>query len=54
MLRLTAAFRYELADQHTYEFVQGVEPWKLPPGMSDDLAGISIRHTSSDTLCLSN
>jgi predicted esterase len=26
----TAAFRYELADQHTYEFVQGVIPWRLP------------------------
>ncbi|KAF2177056.1 hypothetical protein K469DRAFT_677761 [Zopfia rhizophila CBS 207.26] len=27
----TAAFRYEMADQHTYEFIQGVIHWDLPP-----------------------
>ncbi|KAF2469065.1 uncharacterized protein BDR25DRAFT_289247 [Lindgomyces ingoldianus] len=31
----TAAFRYEIADQHTYEFVQGVVPWDLPPELSN-------------------
>ncbi|RYO85438.1 hypothetical protein DL764_009174 [Monosporascus ibericus] len=31
----TAAFRYGLADQHTYEFVQGVVPWELPQDPSN-------------------
>lgn len=30
----TAAFRYELAGEHTYEFVQGTYPCELPAGKS--------------------
>ncbi|KAK4183163.1 serine hydrolase FSH [Podospora australis] len=33
----TAAFRYELADNHKYEFVQGTVPWELP----QELASLS-------------
>ncbi|KUJ07890.1 DUF341 domain protein [Mollisia scopiformis] len=29
----TAAIRYELADQHTYQFVQGVVPWPMASGL---------------------
>jgi hypothetical protein len=27
-----AALRYELADSHTYEFVQGILAWQMAPG----------------------
>ncbi|KAH8885980.1 hypothetical protein GQ53DRAFT_828354 [Thozetella sp. PMI_491] len=38
-----AAFRYELADQHSYEWVQGVVQWELPPELAS-LANPSGTH----------
>ncbi|KAI1733376.1 serine hydrolase FSH [Xylaria scruposa] len=40
----TAAFRYELADQHTYEFVQGTIPWDLPSVELKTLSDSSNQH----------
>ncbi|RDL39060.1 DUF341-domain-containing protein [Venustampulla echinocandica] len=39
----TAALRYELADQHTYRFLQGVVPWSLVPGL-ESLSDQSAEH----------
>ncbi|KAK2612684.1 hypothetical protein QQS21_001301 [Conoideocrella luteorostrata] len=39
----TAAFRYELGDGHTYEFVQGIVPWELP-GELDKIADPSNQY----------
>ncbi|RDL32027.1 Uncharacterized protein BP5553_09429 [Venustampulla echinocandica] len=30
----TAGLRYELGDQHTFEFVEGTIPWPMAPGIS--------------------
>lgn len=32
-VQLTAALRYELGDNHTYEFVQGTTPTPMAPGV---------------------
>ncbi|KAI1366055.1 serine hydrolase FSH [Xylaria arbuscula] len=39
----TAAFRYELGDQHTYEFVQGAVPWDLASEL-EHLSSASSHH----------
>ncbi|KAI9154918.1 Hydrolase FUB4 [Paramyrothecium foliicola] len=41
----TAAFRYELADLHTYEFVQGVVPWEAAPELAA-FSNTSTQHYS--------
>ncbi|KAI0015456.1 serine hydrolase FSH [Xylariomycetidae sp. FL0641] len=50
----TAAFRYELADQHTYEFVQGIVPWALPSGMETLLDPSTEHYAYYDTTSLSS
>ncbi|PVH95530.1 hypothetical protein DM02DRAFT_690002 [Periconia macrospinosa] len=47
----TAALRYELGGQHTYEFVQGVVPWELPSEL-ENLSDPSETHYAYYDLAL--